>query len=61
MYFLKFFGANVVPTPIQTNPGIPSHNLVPAQITQINATLLATLGVPVISPNLAIPPSVAND
>lgn len=56
-YFLKFFGANVVPVAQQPNPGVPAHNLQPAFITLLNSTLLATLGAPVVSPNLAIPPT----
>lgn len=61
MYFLKFFGANVVPTGAQTNPGVPSHQMTPALVTLLNSTLLATLGAPVISPNLAIPPNTVVD
>lgn len=55
-YFLKFFGGNVVPVGQQPRAGEQAHNLQPALVTLLNSTLLATLGAPVISPNLAIPP-----
>lgn len=55
-YFLKFFGANPVPTAQQTQTGIPQTNMLTALITLLNSTLLATLGAPV-PPNLAVPPS----
>ena len=55
-YFLKFFGANPVPTAQQTSTGIPQNNLLTAMITNINSTLLSLLGAPV-PPNLAVPPA----
>lgn len=56
-YFLKFFGANPIPTALQASAGISENQMAPALVTELNTALLATLGAPVISPNLAIPPS----
>ena len=56
-YFLRFFGANPVPVAQQAQAGIPQTQMLPALITYLNSTLLATLGAPVIAPNLAVPPN----
>lgn len=56
-YFLKFFGANPVPVAEQAQAGIPQTNMLAALQTYLDATLLATLGAPVVAPNLAIPPN----
>lgn len=53
-YFLRFFGANLAPVAEQAQAGIPQSMLTSQMLTYLNATLLATLGAPVV-PNLAIP------
>jgi hypothetical protein len=52
-YYLKFFGANPIPTTQELYPGIYQTNMTPALINILSQTLLATLGIPV-------PPNVAN-
>ena len=54
-YFLKFFGANPVPTAEQAQTGIPQTNMLAALITELDSALLALLGAPVTAPNLAVP------
>lgn len=59
-YFLKFFGANVVPTGVQINPGIPNHQIGATLVTLLTTTLAGTLGAPV-PVNQANAPSNAAD
>lgn len=56
LYYLKFFGANPVPTPMSTFVGVSRNQMTPQLITMLTTLFAATLGAPV-QPNLANMPS----
>jgi hypothetical protein len=55
-FFVRFYGANPVPTGQQAQIGVPVNQMSPNYISVLTNTLAATLGAPV-PVNQAVPPS----